>query len=158
VLALGMRIDPTASSIVLIGAAVPTCREALARARGLVAIGDAAARVLEHAGFGVTPIRPEHGRLLRCIPTNGVPGLSTARPFTAMRYATLAVEASSAQHPTEPNGWEVWLRDEAGRPLAWAHAQRSVACLLICPESLLSDPAALDVLHAALAFVAAPAR
>ena len=54
--------------------------------------------------------------------------------------------------------WRVWLRDEAGRPLALADAQRRIVCLLFRPESLLSDPEALDVLRVALAFAAAPPR
>ena len=37
-----------------------------------------------------------------------------------------------------------------------ADARRRIVCLLIRPESLLSDAAALEVLKAALAFAATP--
>ena len=52
--------------------------------------------------------------------------------------------------------WQIWMRDADEAPLVLAEPRRRIGCLLFRPESLLSDPAALDVLKAALAFTAAP--
>jgi hypothetical protein len=170
---------------VLIGADAETCGVELAHAGGLVASGDAAARVLERAGFAIVAIRPEHGRLVRCVPDVGTPELAATRPFRAMRYATLDLgpipsgldadraseaasrDAAGERHPVESRperdeasaaDWRVGLRDEQGRALALADAQRRIVCLLFRPESLLCDPEALVVLRAALRVAAAPVR
>jgi len=91
------------------------------------------------------------------VPVPGAPG-GAARPFVAMRYATLALDdplADGAVCGAEPaSAWAPWLRDEAGRPLVLARAADRTVCFLIRPESLLSDPLARDLLRAALAFAA----
>ena len=153
--ACGVRLEDAASPVVLIGGDAVLCGAELLRGTGLVAIGDAAARVLGSSGWTVRAIRPEHGRLVRCLPTSAAPVSMQRPPFVAMRYATLALD-------TAPDGegddgrWQVWVRDDNANPLVLADADRRIVCLLIRPESLLSDIAALDVLKAALAFAATP--
>ena len=132
------------------------CTEERRRANGLLAIGDAAARVLEGAGWTVRSIRPEHGRLVRCVPTADAPAGVARRPFVAMRYATLALDEGPRAGRVDAAAWQVWVRDADAAPLVLAEPGRRVVCLLIRPESLLSDPAALDVLKAGLAFIVAP--
>ncbi|MDP2816669.1 MAG: hypothetical protein Q8O29_00005 [Polaromonas sp.] len=74
--------------------------------------------------------------------------------FTAARYASLGLQGSEL-----PAGWQIWVRDDQGRPVALAHAGRRTVCLLFRPDSLLSEPQARQVLRAALAFAASkPAR
>ena len=73
-----------------------------------------------------------------------------------MRYATLGLDAAPDGEGADGGGWQVWVRDDSANPLVLANAARRIVCLLIRPESLLSDVAALDVLKAALAFAAAP--
>jgi hypothetical protein len=119
-----------------------------APAAGTVAIGDAGARLLARAGWAVRSVLPQHGRVLRCLPTQHAPW-PAASPFAAARYASLALE----DQPTLP-GWEVWLTDEARRPLALVHPDSRWACLLLRPDSLLSQPQALQLLAAALDAVA----
>ncbi|MEO6746153.1 MAG: chorismate-binding protein [Caldimonas sp.] len=153
--ACGVLIDSSAKPVVLIGDGEIAGAEH-ASETGFVAIGDAGARVLGSAGFTVRPIRPEHGRLVNCRPTTAAPAALQGRPFVAMRYATLALVEGPRDQGHGDSGWEVWVRDEADRPLVLADARRRVVCLLIRPESLLSDAAALDVLKAALAFAATP--
>jgi anthranilate/para-aminobenzoate synthase component I len=144
---LRLALDPAAQPAVLIG---PGARPGGGCER-VVALGDAAARVLQGAGFAVEPIAPVHGRLFDCVPDPHGPAPSS-RAFVAMRCATLAVRWDSTR---EPAGWSVWLRDRDDRPVALAHAGRRVVCLLLRPESLLSDELARDWLRAALAFAAA---
>ena len=64
--------------------------------RGFVAIGDAAARVLRASGRAVVATAPQHGRLVDCVPVEGTPS-AAMRPFTAMRYATLALADGGAR-------------------------------------------------------------
>ena len=154
--ACGVRIDDAARPAVLIGGDPVPCAEASRRADGLVAIGDAAARVLEDAGWTVRSIRPEHGRLVRCVPTAAAPPGVPRRPFVAMRYATLALDAGPRAGPGDRAAWQVWVRDADEAPLVLAEPGRRIVGLLIRPESLLSDPSALDVLKAALVFATAP--
>jgi anthranilate/para-aminobenzoate synthase component I len=155
----GVALDAAAEPVVWIGSQVSTSGDDdSSAAAGGVAIGDAAARVLEKFGWTVRPIRPEHGRFVHCSPTAAAPVALQRRPFVAMRYATLAVEpAPNGAGADAAAAWHVWFRDDADRPLVLADARRRIVCLLIRPESLLSDPVALDVLKAALAFAAEPA-
>jgi len=118
---------------------------------GVVAIGDAAVQWLGRAGWRVARSLPQHGRLVRCLPTAVAPWPAPG-PFSVARYTTLALEADAL-----PPGWEVWLNDDKQQPLALAHAGERCVCLLFRPDSLLSEPQALQVLRAALSFVAAPA-
>lgn len=152
---LGCVLSERAATRVLAGDATALTDAALADAvlaeaqgQGLVAIGDAAARVLAAAGWPVRRALPQQGRLLRCTPTSGAPWAG-ASPFGAARYATLEVEAIPL-----PAGWQVWLTGEQHEPLALAHAGSRRVCLLFRPDSLLSEPQALQVLRAALDFAA----
>ncbi len=117
--------------------------------RHIVAVGDAALRLLQLSGCAVQPVTPVHGRLVHCTPTSpdAWPG---AMPFTAARYATLALAPGAALAA----GWQVWARDEAGAPVMLVHAVRRVACLLVRPDSLLANDAARNALAHALAFCA----
>ena len=121
---------------------------------GIVAIGDAAARRLAQAGFAIVASAPAHGRLVRCTPRVGAALGLPREAFVAMRYATLELAAGAAAPLA---GWAVWAADDTGRPMVLAHAALRTVCLLMRPESLLSDPAALEVLRAALVFAAAEA-
>jgi hypothetical protein len=153
--ACGVRLEDAASPVVLIGGDAVLCGAELLRGTGLVAIGDAAARVLGSSGWTVRAIRPEHGRLVRCLPTSAAPVSMQRPPFVAMRYATLALD-TAPDGEGDDSRWQVWVRDDNANPLVLADADRRIVCLLIRPESLLSDIAALDVLKAALAFAATP--
>ena len=155
--ACGVGLDEAARPTVLIGSDAAACADELRRAKGLVAIGDAAARVLGGMGWTVRSIRPEHGRLVRCVPTTAAPVGVPARPFVAMRYATLALDPSPHAGRADAGAWQVWVRDVDEAPLVLADTRRRIVCLLIRPESLLSDPSALEVLKAALVFAAEPA-
>lgn len=152
----GLALDAAAAVHVLIGGDDALARAEVARHGGLVAVGDAAARVLGVAGLPVIDIQPQHGRLVDCVPVRDLPG-AAARPFVAMRYATLALgepmpgRADAASDAGDvASAWTPWLHDNAGRPLVLA--RRRTVCFLIRPESLLSDPLARDLLLAALAF------
>ncbi|HEY5324931.1 MAG TPA: hypothetical protein VIK58_19045, partial [Caldimonas sp.] len=154
--ALGLALDPAATTLVL-AAGDDAAAKALAHGdRGFVAIGDAAARVLRASGRTVVATAPQHGRLVDGVPVEGTPS-ATMRPFKAMRYATLALAEDSgrAKAADEDDAWSAcWLRDAAGTPLVLARAAPPAVCFLIRPESLLSDPLALDLLRAAIAFAA----
>ena len=154
--ACGVLIDSSAKPVVRIGGDGEIAGAEHASETGFVAIGDAGARALGNAGFAICSIRPEHGRLVNCRPTTTAPAAVRGRPFVAMCYATLALVEGPKDQGHGDSGWQVWVRDEADRPLVLADARRRVVCMLIRPESLLSDAAALDVLKAALAFAAAP--
>ena len=151
-LGLGFRLDAAAPTRLLIGDDEERC-VAAAGHDGLVAIGDAAARVLQHAGFAVRPIRPQHGRVIRCLPGEAA-SWRPARPFFAARYATLEVDWSAGLEPAQGARWQAWLRDEHGAPLIVAHARRRVVCMLLRPESLMSDDLAREALRAAIVFAA----
>ncbi|MEO7007632.1 MAG: chorismate-binding protein, partial [Caldimonas sp.] len=154
---LGLALDAAAPTRVLIGADSARCAAAATGGAGLVALGDAAARVLEHAGFALAPIRPEHGRALHCVPTGAAPWRDK-RAFAALRHATLAVDWAAAASSAAVHGWTVWALDDAQRPAVLAHAARRSVCLLLRPESLLSDPLAHAALRAAIAFAFAARR
>lgn len=141
---LGLRLAPQAACALLVGTGdLATCPE-----QHLVAVGDAALRLLGASGWTVMPDRPEHGRSLLCTTTAEAPWRSDM-PFAAARYASAALQAGEL-----PAGWQAWALDELGRPVALAHAGRRVACLLFRPDSLLSSPQTLQLLRAALAFAA----
>ena len=150
---LGLVLDPAAPARVLIGADAALCAAAGAHGAGLVALGDAAVRVLQHAGFAVAPIRPEHGRAMHCMPTPAAPW-HDKRAFAALRHATLAVDWEAAASSAAAHGWTVWALDDAQHPAVLAHAARRSVCLLLRPESLLSDRLAHAALRAAIAFAA----
>ena len=155
----GLAVEAGATPAVLVGGddAFVQAHAGPQRRGGLVALGDAAARLLRDAGARVAATAPQHGRLVTCVPVPGAPGGAT-RPFVAMRYATLAFDGFPSNGTVvgaEPApAWTSWLRDEAGRPLVLARAADRTVCFLIRPESLLSDPLARDLLRAALAFAA----
>jgi len=117
----------------------------------MVAIGDAATRLLGREGFAVQAITPEQGRPVLCIPQGQACGMAAA-PFTAARYLRFA----PVLEPMQP-GWEAWARDEAGHPQALAHPGLRLVCLLFRPESLLSEPGARDMLSGALRWCGAGA-
>ena len=148
---LGLLIDTAAEVDVLIGADTVACRRLLAARprRPLLAIGDAALRVLEQAGFAVATIAPEHGRVIRTTVTPEAPGFGE-RSFITARYASLALTKDTSVLP----GWSVWARDAQQQPVLLAHTQDRVVCLLYRPDSLLSGAAALQSLRAALAWAA----
>jgi isochorismate synthase EntC len=144
-LGLGLDLAPQAPCCLLVGANdLAACPE-----RHLVAVGDAALRLLGASGWTVLPDRPEHGRTLLCSTTAAAPWRSDS-PFAAARYASAALQAGDL-----PAGWQAWALDEQGQPVALAHAGRRVVCLLFRPDSLLSSPQALQLLRVALAFAAA---
>jgi anthranilate/para-aminobenzoate synthase component I len=155
-LGLGFRLDAAATTRLLIGGDEERC-VGVAGHDGLVAIGDAAARVLQHAGFAVRPIRPQHGRVIRCLPGEAA-SWRPARPFFAARYATLEVDWAAGPGPAERARWQAWLRDEHEAPLIVAHAGRRVVCMLLRPESLMSDDLAREALRAAIFFAAGATR
>jgi isochorismate synthase EntC len=139
---LGVRVEPGARPSVRGGHAGHDAGD-----RHVVALGDAALRLLRLAGCAVVPITPAHGRLVHCTPTE--PGAwPGAAPFTAARYATLALAPGAAL----PDGWQVWAQDDTGAPVILVHALRRVACLLVRPDSLLASDAARAALGHALAF------
>jgi isochorismate synthase EntC len=115
----------------------------------VLAIGDAALLLLQREGFAVQPITPVHGQLVRCRPAEAAP-LAGRGDFIAARYLRRQL-AGGELLP----GWTVWTRDQDGQPQVLVQQQRRLACLLFRPDSLLSQPAALDLLRAALGWCAA---
>jgi isochorismate synthase EntC len=105
----------------------------------VVAIGDAALVLLQQAGFGVESMAPRHGEQVRCTPADG------AGAFIAARYLRRRL-TDAVVLP----GWDVWASDEAGAPQVLAQRERRLACLLFRPDSLLSQPAAVAMLAAAI--------
>ncbi|WP_395058442.1 chorismate-binding protein [Polaromonas sp.] len=145
-LGLGMALSADATCALLLGPdEVPD-----GQPQHLVAVGDAALRLLGRSGWRVCASRPEHGRTLRCQATAAAPW-THAGEFTAARYASYALQAGDT-----PSGWQTWALDTQGQPVALAHAGRRLVCLLFRPDSMLSDPQARQVLRAALAFAGAP--
>jgi anthranilate/para-aminobenzoate synthase component I len=146
----GLAIEPAATCRVLVGGDPLRCAAALDDARGgLVAIGDAAVRVLAALGVGSVVERPRQGRLIAGVATDRAPPLPR-RAFTGLRHARLALEGSDAGQ--EPSGWTVWARDASGDPIARVHRERRVACLEFRPESLLADDVARALWRAAIAW------
>ena len=95
-LGLGHAIDAAATVRLLIGGGDPDGVIAAAQEGGLVAVGDAASLLLRAAGFAVRPIRPEHGRVIRCLPVEGAPW-QPGRAFFVARY--VAFELAWAGDP-----------------------------------------------------------
>lgn len=112
-----------------------------------VVIGDFALALLEREGFAVREITPQQGQLVRCTPTAEAPPAPDS--FLAARY----LRRELAGRETRP-GWIVWVRSEDGVPQVLVQPQRRLACFLIRPDSLLSQPAARELLAAALAWCA----
>jgi anthranilate/para-aminobenzoate synthase component I len=152
---VGLALDETAATVVFAGGDDLAARSLAARARGVVAIGDAAARLLRAAGHPVVATPPRHGRLVHCVPVEGTPS-AAMRPFTALRYATLALADGDPGRDDAGNAetWSTWLRDADGGAVVLARAAPPAVCFLLRPESLLSDPLALELLRTAIAFVA----
>lgn len=143
-LGLGLGIQADAACSLLIGAG----DVAKYPPRHLVAVGDAALRLLGQCGWTVRPTQPAHGRFLLCTATAVAPWRSDG-PFVAAGYASFALQAGAMLA-----GWQAWAVDAQGQPTALVHADRRLVCLLFRPDSLLSEPQALQVLRAALAFAA----
>ena len=156
---LGIALDPigrVAATVVLIGSEAASCQAACDGSRSLVAIGDAACRVLQHRGFGLHAMRPSQGRSLRCTTTAAAPPGLPHR-FTAASHASLAIDWQAQPSLASRPGWSAWLEDDAGEPLVLANEALRCVCMLIRPDSLLSDPAARDLLHAAIVWAGAGA-
>lgn len=142
--ALGLSLDEASPLAVLAGNGLP---EPLPEAA--VAIGDAAYRLLAQCGVPVRACHAEHGRALQGETTADAP-MGAGHRFTAGRYASFTLEC-------EPGaGWRIWARDDAGMPLALARDRH--VCLLLRPDSLLSDEGARALLAAALSAAAAAQR
>ncbi|WP_372826186.1 chorismate-binding protein [Polaromonas sp.] len=142
---LGLHLDEAAAISVQVGlSGMPDASQ-----QQRVAVGDAALHLLGQSGFAVQAIRPEHGRLIACRATADAPWADPDL-FVTARYASLALLAGEL-----PAGWQVWVRDDQGQPVALAHAGRRLVALLFRPDSLLSGPQALQVLRAALVYAAA---
>ena len=145
---LGLALDETAATVVFAGGDDVAARSLVEGARGLVAVGDAAARVLRAAGHAVVATPPRHGRLVECVPVEGTPS-AAMRPFMALRYATLALADGDTRRGDAgiADAWATWLRDADGAAIVLARAAPPAVCFLLRPESLLSDPLALDLLR-----------
>lgn len=150
---LGLTLDASANLTLLIGSDATACRAFLdsAAKKPLIAMGDAALHVLQHAGFAIDAVAPVHGRLLTCAPTALAPWEHDG-PFTAAGYSSLALTAS-----TVLPGWEVWAHDENLQPVLLVNGLDRIACLLFRADSLLSSVPALEALKAALRHIAMPA-
>lgn len=143
-LGLGCVLRDDAAVTVLAGDGTLPAGKAL---QHTVALGDAAARVLAGSGFAMREIAPAHGRVVRCTTSPDAPWQATA--FNSARYATLAVDFGGG---ADLAGWQVWARDDALQPVVLAHGGRRVVCLLMRPESLMSDDIARMALQASLVF------
>ncbi len=101
----------------------------------VVAIGDAAYRLLQAAGASVERCGAEHGRAVHGTTAAG-------QAFIAGRYASWRLLAP-------PPGWQVLASDDTGLPLALA--RDTAHCLLFRPDSLLADDVARQLLRQAVA-------
>lgn len=110
----------------------------------LVAVGDAAMLVLQAEGFAVEPCTPRHGELVRCVRADN------DEAFVAARYLRWVVVDARL-----PAGWDVWASDESGAPQVLVQRERRVACFLFRPDSLLSQPAAVQLFADAIGICAA---
>lgn len=138
---LGLALRDEAGLTVLAGT------QRMAAPRQVLAIGDAGALLLQGEGWPVHAIEPQHGRLVRCTRTAAAPG--GAGTFIAAR----SLRWQLAARKVAP-GWTVWATDEERVPQVLVHGERRLACFLFRPDSLLSQPAAVDLLRAALALSA----
>ena len=144
-LALGCSLPGDAPVTVLAGRDAVTAGPV----RHTVAVGDAAALVLRESGFAVHEIAPEHGRVIHCSTSPEAPWQGAA--FISARYATLAVDFAATPAGVQAL-WQIWANDADSRPVVLAHAERRVVCLLMRPESLMSDEVALRSLWHCLQF------
>jgi isochorismate synthase EntC len=138
---LDMRLSDSAEVSVLAGDTLP---ESHFPAR-VVAIGDAAYRVLAMAGATIAPCAAEQGRALECVLTCEAP-LQAAGVFSAGRYARFRLPAQDL------HGWSVWARDTQGSPVLLL--REGIACVLYRPDSLLGDATAIALFDAAVTAVA----
>lgn len=134
---LGAALDEQAPVTVLAGS------QRLSQPRAVVALGDAAALLLREHGFALAAITPRHGELVPCTRCSAAP--AGAATFIAARYLRWQPVSGDA-----PPGWSAWAVEEGGMPQVLVHPQRRLACFLFRPDSLLSQPAARDLLRAAL--------
>lgn len=135
-LGLGLRDD--AALTVLAGS------RRIEAPRHVIAIGDAAVLLLHAEGHPAHGSEPQHGHLVRCTRAAAAPG--GAGTFIAARSLRWQL---GARKPGP--GWSVWATDEERVPQVLVHEERRLACFLFRPESLLSQPAAVELLQAALA-------
>jgi hypothetical protein len=157
--ACGVSIDPAAKPVVLIRgdaalAVAEKCRRRPVWSRSATRLrGSSAAR----AG-PVRSIRPEHGRLVRCLADErSAAGIaaSSASSRCAMRRCASPRRRWRGRRRA---AWQVWVRDDKPTPLVLADARPPHRLPADPPGVVLSDIAALDVLKAALVFAAtAPA-
>ncbi len=138
---LGLALRDDAAVTVLAGT------RRIAAPDRMIAIGDAAALLLHGEGHPVQAIEPQHGHLVHCMRTAAAPG--GAGPFIAAR----SLRWQPAARKTAP-GWSVWATDEERLPQVLVHEQRRLACFLFRPESLLSQPAAVEMLADAIVLCA----
>lgn len=138
--AMGCVISDDAPVTVLAGEGAAHAR----LAGPCVALGEAAARLLAESGFEVTEGTPENGRLLRCNTTADAPS-GAGGAFIASRYLRSRVLATAL-----PPGWTAWVRDSQGEPQLLCNAALGLACFLFRPDSMLSQPAARELLVEAL--------
>jgi hypothetical protein len=135
---LGVEVADTAPVCVLAGSGSTGQRERL------VAIGDAAAVLLRAEGFPVAACTPRHGELVRCR------RVDREGEFIAARYLRWQLAGA----PVQP-GWTVWASDADGVPQVLVDVRRRIACILFRPDSLLSQPAAVELFAQALALCGA---
>ncbi|KQT13129.1 hypothetical protein ASG30_20855 [Ramlibacter sp. Leaf400] len=135
---LGIDTEGDVDAVHLLAGTAPT-----PEGPALVAIGDAAYRLLAQAGAQIRPVAGEHGRALRCTRTD------TGETFGAGRYATLEL----VQPPPD---WQVLATDADGRPVVLTRDR--LACLLYRPDSLLCDEAARQLLRSVIEQLAALPR
>lgn len=137
---LGVRLQANADCTLWVG----TPQSPDLPERHAVVVGNAAYRMLRHAGFAVRETSPENGRQIQCRSLAHAPADWPAA-FQTARYARYEWEAG-----TSPAGWQVWAEDADGKPVVWAHAERRLVCIAFRPDSLMSDGAARNLLMLAL--------
>lgn len=138
---LGLAFRDDAGCTVLAGT------QRMASPRRVLAIGDAAVLLLQGEGWPVHAIEPQHGHLARCTRAAAAPG--GAGTFIAAR----SLRWQLGVRKVAP-GWSVWATDEERLPQVLVHEERRLACFLFRPDSLLSQPAALEMLANAIGLCA----
>lgn len=142
--ALGLALSEDAPVTVATGDGF----DAAATLGPVVAVADAAFRLLAHAGFDVVPSLPEQGRLQRCVPQPGAPW--ETKEFFTGRYQRHALRDG----PNVPAGWEIWAVDGNGIAAIAANVREKKFGLMFRPDSLLSHPQSLQVLRDCIALAA----
>ena len=153
--ALGLALDPAATPVVLVGG--DDSGRARARRRRTRLRRDRRCR-----GTGAARRRPRGrgdgaaARSARRLPAGrgNALGGDAAVHGHALRHPRSCRQGAPAVGTARGDAWSAWLRDAAGAPLVVARAAPPGVCFLIRPESLLSDPLALELLRAAIAFAA----